>query len=159
MIRKIMLDETITTRKSMTGVDKRLFNQKEQVSMINQLYLDEPFKGTNIVLKTLKNKLRGYKLQDQKYKRYNCKTFITYPQLIEKLVVSKLKCHYCFKSLQVIYDKVREDIQWTLDRIDNNLEHTDENTVVSCLKCNIQRGRQCNKKYLFTKQMRIIKKY
>ena len=80
-------------------------------------------------------------------------------ELKEKLVVSKLKCHYCFQQLLLIYNIVREGSQWTLDRIDNDLEHTAINTVIACLKCNIQRGRICKKKFLFTKQLRLIKKY
>ena len=34
---------------------------------------------------------------------------------------------------------VRDEQQWTLDRIDNDKCHSDENTVISCLKCNLQR--------------------
>ena len=27
---------------------------------------------------------------------------------------------------------------WTLDRINNDLSHTNDNTCISCLKCNLQ---------------------
>ena len=40
---------------------------------------------------------------------------------------------------KIIYDKVRDPLQWTLDRIDNSLNHTDTNCVISCLKCNLKR--------------------
>ena len=47
--------------------------------------------------------------------------------------------------------------QWTLDRIDNDLSNTDENVIVACLKCNLQRRRQNKDKFLFTKQLKIVK--
>ena len=72
---------------------------------------------------------------------------------------SKLKCHYCFQQLRIMYSAVRSESQWTLDRVDNDLEHTASNTVIACLKCNIQRGCLCKKKFKFTKQLRLIKKY
>ena len=29
-------------------------------------------------------------------------------------------------------------MQWTLDRIDNNIGHSKENVVICCLKCNLK---------------------
>ena len=53
----------------------------------------------------------------------------------------------------------REKEQWTLDRIDNNIGHTKDNVVISCLSCNIKRGVMDDAKFKFTKQLKIIKKY
>ena len=39
----------------------------------------------------------------------------------------------------------------------NRKEHTKENTVISCLKCNLQKRRRDDKKFRFTKQMNLIK--
>ena len=157
--KKIIINKTPILRKSMKNIDKDLFDIKKQVSMVNQLYLDETFEGKCEIEKALKKKLQSYKSQDQRRQRYLSSNFITMEELKEKLVVSKLKCHYCFQQLVIIYNNVREGSQWTLDRIDNDLEHTAINTVIACLKCNIQRGRICKKKFLFTKQLRLIKKY
>ena len=52
---------------------------------------------------------------------------------------------------------MREPFQWTLDRIDNSLSHTNENTCVSCLKCNLQRRVMDADKFTFTKQLKISK--
>ena len=84
---------------------------------------------------------------------------INYDQLLEKMVVSKMKCHYCLHEVLLYYISSREPLQWTLDRIDNSLGHNNNNVVIACLQCNLQRRRQDDKKFLFGKQMNIIKKY
>ena len=56
-----------------------------------------------------------------------------------------------------MYENVREKKQWTLDRIDNDIGHTSDNVVICCLECNLKRGRLDDKKFKFTKQMKIIK--
>ena len=70
-------------------------------------------------------------------------------------MVSKLRCFYCSKEVKVVYGYVRDDFQWTLDRIDNGIGHSSENTVISCLKCNLQRRVTDCKKFEFTKKLRI----
>ena len=51
----------------------------------------------------------------------------------------------------ILYNKVRDLDQWTLDCIDNDINHSQENVVVSCLRCNLQRRCQNKDKFLFTK--------
>lgn len=155
----IISNSSQSIKKSSININTELFDSKKQISMINQLYLDETFIGKEEVKKALKKKLQSYKSQDQRQKRYIKQDFITLDELKEKLVLSKLRCHYCYQALVIMYNHIREEKQWTLDRIDNNLEHTSKNTVIACLKCNIQRGRLCKNKFLFTKQFRLIKKY
>ncbi len=62
----------------------------------------------------------------------------------------------------IFFEKVRDENQWTLDRINNYDEHSNENTIICCLKCNLQRRRKNSDKFLFTKQLEtnqiIIKK-
>ena len=57
-----------------------------------------------------------------------------------------------------MYENKREPLQWTLDRIDNDIGHSNDNTVICCLKCNLDRRCINDKKFKFTKQMRLIKK-
>ena len=90
---------------------------------------------------------------------FNFLKFITYQELIEKLVISKLKCYYCWCNCLLMYENNREKKQWTLDRLDNDMGHTSENTVICCLECNLKRGTLDDKKFKFTKQLKIIKKY
>ena len=55
--------------------------------------------------------------------------------------------------MKLFFEKVRDEEQWTLDRINNYDEHSNENTIVCCLKCNLQRRRKNSEKFLFTKQL------
>ena len=48
--------------------------------------------------------------------------------------------------------------QWSLDRIDNNIGHNVGNLVIACLECNLKRRRRTDEKFLFTKQLNIVKR-
>ena len=127
--------------------------------VLNKLYLKTPFKGSIKAGQLLHRKLSSYGQQDKKKNRYNEKEMIQYDQLLEKMVVSKMKCYYCRRAILLFYTSTREPLQWTLDRIDNSLGHNNNNVVVACLQCNLERRRQDDKKFLFGKQMNIIKKH
>ena len=137
--------------------NKKLFDKMSQVEYLNKLYLEQSYDGINIVKKEVERKINGYKNQDKKKKKTD--KLITYEECLEKLVISKLKCYYCKKDCLIAYENVRENMQWTLDRIDNNIGHSKENVVICCLKCNLKRGTLNDEKFKFTKQMRIIKTF
>ena len=132
-------------------------SHSEQISLLNQSYLEEKKDKKNMIYREINKKMNGYKNQDVKKQIYNEKELITLEETMEKLVISKLKCHYCLQNTHILYTRNRDETQWTLDRIDNNLCHSNENTVIACLKCNLQRRCQDAKKFTFTKQLRIAK--
>jgi len=134
-----------------------LLESKNHIGIVNQLFLEQSFNGDNTTKNELHKKINSYKQQDIK-KDKNLDGLISYEELLEKLVVSKLKCYYCRKDVLLLYENNREQKQWTLDRLDNSLGHTKDNVVVCCLKCNLERRCLNDEKFLFTKQMRIIKK-
>ena len=134
-----------------------LLESKNHISIVNQLFLGQSFNGDNTTKKELHKKINSYKQQDIK-KDKNLDGLISYEELLEKLVLSKLKCYYCRKDVLLLYENNREQKQWTLDRLDNSLGHTKDNVVVCCLKCNLERRCLNDEKFLFTKQMRLIKK-
>ena len=134
-------------------------NLNEQVNFVNMLYLNNNFDEEKEIKKILKKKLNGYKSQDIKKKRYDSSLFISYDELIEKIVISKLLCYYCRCKCCLITKEKRENIQWTLDRINNDIGHYNDNVVISCLKCNLQKRRRNDEHFKFAKQMRIIKHY
>jgi hypothetical protein len=71
-----------------------------------------------------------------------------------KLYESKLKCYYCLCDMVILYNKKRQNTQWTLERLNNNIGHYDSNTCISCLKCNLQRRTD---NYEYFKQGKQIK--
>tara|TARA_B100001093_G_C26831715_1_gene1016436 strand:- start:72 stop:590 length:519 start_codon:yes stop_codon:yes gene_type:complete len=134
-------------------------DMKKQIEYINRLYLDDEYDGKEYIKKEVQRKLRGYKNQDRKKEVFDKRYFISYDELLEKLVVSKLKCYYCRCECKLMYENIREKKQWTLDRLDNDQGHNRDNVVVSCLECNVKKGTMDDEKFKFAKQMRIIKKY
>lgn len=104
----------------------------------------------------IEQKLNGYKHQDIKKGIYDTNTMITLHETYDKLN-HQVTCHYCMKPIKIIYRHVRDPMQWTLDRLDNTKNHSNDNTVICCLKCNLTRGRIDKDKFFFTKRMCIIK--
>lgn len=139
-------------------IPSKLFKHKNQINIINSLYMnpDNVVEYNGILIKELEKKIASYKSQDinkNKYKNDNINT----EETLEKLVASKLICYYCNCRVKIFYDIVRDPQQWTLDRIDNELPHQRENVVIACLKCNIERRKIDKDKFLFTKQLKIVK--
>ena len=150
--------DIIATRDCMQNLPESVFKYASQIKLINRCFLnfDENFQYKKDLLREINKKIAGYKTQDINKDRYQNNN-ITQEETIEKLVICKLKCNYCKCNMFIFYNKVRDDEQWTLDRIDNDLAHTCENVVVCCLKCNLQRRCQNDSKFLFTKQLKIVK--
>ena len=157
--------DIISIRDCMQNIPSFVFENNYQVQMINRLYLNleaetkrdySDFEFKKELLREIDKKISSYKIQDINKKKYENDN-ITQEQTIEKIVVSKLKCYYCKCNMKLFYKKVRDMEQWTLDRIDNDLSHKDDNVIVACLKCNLQRRRQNKEKFLFTKQLKIEK--
>jgi len=111
------------------------------------------------VEKEIKKKMNSYKNQDIKKNRMNKSLFIKFDEIVEKLVISKLKCYYCKCNMLICYQEKREGKQWTLDRIDNSIGHFTDNVVCSCLDCNLKKRTRDSEKFRFTKQMKIKKIY
>lgn len=102
------------------------------------------------VRRHLQDKLSGYKLQDRR-KQWDDAHVIRMPGLVRMISQCGLKCFYCACEVFVLYEKVLEPKQWSLDRCCNDKGHTEENVVVACLECNLKRRRQNKDAFLFTK--------
>jgi hypothetical protein len=102
-------------------------------------------------------KICGYKQQDKLKKLYDENKFLTYETVIQKLLECQLKCYYCKAELKVLYDISRQMTQWSVDRIDNDKGHNNDNFHIACLECNLKRRRRTDDKFLFTKQMKLVK--
>ncbi len=125
----------------------------EQLKLIQKLYMNEVFSEKQFLISELKNKINSYKQQDIKKNLHDKDNLINLEEVTEKLLISKLKCYYCKKNMKLLFQEVRDNSQWTLDRLNNYDEHTNQNTIVCCLECNLQRRRKNSEKFKFSKQL------
>lgn len=105
----------------------------------------------------INKKISSYKQQDIIKKRLDLEKFLTFESIINKMIECQLKCRYCNTEMFVLYDITREQKQWSVDRVDNNQGHNIDNYHLACLECNLKRRRRTDDKFLFTKQLKLIK--
>ena len=110
-----------------------------------------------ILTQELERKITSYKQQDLLKKKFNDALFIDMDNVIEKLIKTEMHCFYCKCEVVILYEIVRELTQWSIDRINNNEGHNKDNFVIACLNCNIKRRNTNSEKFLFTKQLNLIK--
>lgn len=136
-------------------------NTEKQWEMIQEIWEDKiddkNVKQCSLILQNINQKIYGYKSQDILKKKYNPDLFISIRCVIELLVEKRIECHYCKERVRLLYEYVRDPLQWTLDRIDNSLGHINNNLFISCLSCNLKRRTMFHEKYVFTKQLKIMK--
>lgn len=159
MKKVIKKPEDIKERKTMDQVSLEMFSWENQYSLLNMFSTkkneDDP--TTILIKKQISSKLNNYKQQDVLKKVYDERKLIHLDQVICKLQESGLKCLYCKEEVYLLYKIVREMKQWTLDRIDNDIGHFNDNVVISCLDCNLKRRKKSSNAFLFTKQMNIVR--
>ncbi len=112
---------------------------------------------SKIAIQQINKKIYSYKQQDIIKKLLNEEKFLTFESIINKMNECELKCRYCKKEMNVLYDISREMTQWSVDRIDNDKGHNIDNFHLACLDCNLKRRRRTDEKFLFTKQLNIVK--
>ena len=153
-----VVKKRVTTEK--WTFDKEHFDYSNQLQMIidisnnNFNYMDEV---TKIAIQEINKKISGYKQQDKIKKTLDEEHFLTFESVISKMLECELKCRYCKSEMNVLYDISREMKQWSVDRIDNDQGHNIENFHLACLDCNLKRRRRTDEKFLFTKQLNIVK--
>lgn len=129
---------------------------KVRVGWTEDMMLDQPSQLNLLVTNPPKDigiKLNGYRNQDVLKNRLDSLTFITAQQTIDLLVQCNLTCFYCKCFTPILYKNVRDNNQWSLDRIDNDKGHSHDNVVISCLKCNLQRKRRSSNVFAVSKQI------
>jgi len=149
-LKRVTQDMNVIKNKKYTVCEKE-YTHKEQIERLFSVPIDPTFS------KCLHEKVSSYKQQDKLKKLYEEVEFIKYEDVMKKLEESGLLCRYCNKEMVVLFNHVREMKQWTLDRIDNSLGHTNSNTVVACLECNLQRRTRNMSGFDFTKKMVLVK--
>ena len=136
------------------------YNYENQIKLVRDI-INNDYKQTDeitkIVVQQINNKINGYKQQDSLKKHYDESKFLTFKDVIDTMIDCKLKCRYCACEMNVLYDISREIKQWSVDRINNDIGHNKGNFHLACLDCNLKRRRRTDEKFLFTKQLKIVK--
>ena len=109
------------------------------------------------MIKQIEKKICSYKQQDIDKQILNNEKLINIQYIVDKLLETEIKCYYCKCEMYILYKNVRDPKQWTVDRINNDLGHNNDNVVLACLDCNLKRRCKSADKFLFTKQLNIIK--
>ena len=168
---KYQIKKMIKDHKVEKEVKKRVVSEKwsfsdecflypYQMQKLNNIYennLQNNDEISKIIIQEINKKISGYKQQDTLKKHYESENFLTFESVIKKLIDSELKCRYCNCEMSVLYDVSREMKQWSVDRIDNDKGHNIDNFHLACLDCNLKRRRRTDEKFLFTKQLNIVK--
>ena len=143
--------------------DNKMVNLLDQTIQLKELYgfyIDPSLSNfKKEFTREITAKITGYRTQDIKKERNDDTKLITFEETTEKLVESKLQCYYCKQNVCIFYDDVRQQNQWTLDRLDNSIGHFKDNVVISCLKCNLKRRCTDSDRFKYSKKFNhIVKK-
>ena len=154
-MKKLIEEDKKIKYKKLLIDENEINNQKKELIYIlnNNLmnYSHSP------IMNAIYKKWNGYKQQDIKKNIYDKDKIITVEQIVNKIINSNFKCEYCFCNVFILYNIIREIKQWSLERIDNSVGHSDNNTIIACLECNLQRKNRNKDKFLLSKNI-IIKR-
>ena len=142
------------------GLNQEDLSYKNQLNILlkDDFLLNDEIDSYKTKLTThIKSKLSNYKHQDIIKKKLNEALFVSFEETVNLLKNQNLKCCYCSEEIYILYERVREMKQWSLDRINNDLGHNKGNLVIACLDCNLKRRRINKDAFMFTKNMVIIK--
>jgi hypothetical protein len=101
-------------------------------------------------------KLRTYKTSDAS-RSLPGTSISDYNVIADIMIRQKSKCYYCHKEFLMLYKNTRDPLQWSVDRIDNSKAHTENNIVISCLRCNLQRRTRDCEEFYISRNLHIMK--
>jgi hypothetical protein len=114
-------------------------------------------KQSRFIHDSIRQKISSYRSQDTLKERYSKEDFITKEGIVKLLRESNNICYYCREPVKLLYEYVRDPKQWTLERINNSKGHNADNLMIACLGCNLGRRTMHQERYVFTKQLNIVK--
>lgn len=112
---------------------------------------------TRVLKRCIRDKLNGYVQQDrQKLERGRILAIesmdVEVDTVMLALVAQNMSCLYCGATMTVHSAKKQDELQWTLDRNDNDRGHVLDNCMLACYACNISRRRQNSQMFSSGKQ-------
>jgi len=155
-LEKTKKKRTITQCSSWTNAIEEFDNITDQ--NIDAILQNDESTLQKIILQQLKYKIGGYMNQDKLKQKLCLEKFVTLQDVIQLLKSSERNCYYCKEETQLLYENVREPKQWTLERLNNDFGHNNDNVVIACLSCNLRRKTMASERYVQTKAMTNIVK-
>jgi hypothetical protein len=158
-----IIEPKIREKRVITTTNKWMIQEPDiQLQYIQQIFdkipeteYDKSIKS--LLIQQITQKISGYRSQDIDKHLFSENDFVNLDYVIELMTKCQNNCFYCKKRTHVLYEFVREPNQWTLERIDNKFGHNKDNVVIACLNCNLRRRTMYHERYVFTKQLNIIK--
>ena len=145
------------------GLNNYDLSFETQLKLLKTIYNKEINNETIIdkhiamIVSHIKAKISSYKQQDILKNKLNDSDFVSFNDVIDLLFESQMKCHYCSCETYLLYEVVRENKQWSLDRINNEIGHNRNNLLIACLECNLKRRRTNKDAFFFTKNLKIVR--
>ena len=135
--------------------------ENKNLDFMENLYILQKKNELNKVQEEIRRqinyKINSYRSQDVKKRLLLESDFVDYDYVLNLLIGKQLKCFYCRDDVMLLYNYVRENKQWTLERIDNKIGHNRGNVEIACLLCNLRRRTMYHERYVFTKQLCVVK--
>lgn len=146
------------------GLNNDDLSFETQLGLLNSLFIKNytnneliNSKHISMIVSHIKAKISGYKQQDILKGKFLETEFVSFTDVIDLLNESKMRCHYCACETYLLYEIVRENKQWSLDRINNEIGHNRNNLLIACLECNLKRRRTNKDAFFFTKNLQIVR--
>ena len=150
-IQKLHIDDSFFALDKQKELLLKIYNQ--EFTFLNP----EEERIFNIMKKQLETKIASYRQQDKLKDVLDDTNAIDVNSVVKHILQCNVKCFYCQTIMRILYKECRDPVQWTIDRIDNDLGHTSDNYVLACLGCNLKRRRQNLSKFKYTKNLTILK--
>jgi hypothetical protein len=94
------------------------------------------------------DKISSHRSYDKGRNIYDEITFVDFEDIFMKICRQRGKCNYCKTKLKLINYKPYQGNQFSIDRLNSNASHSRNNTVVSCLNCNVRKGKLTPQEYI-----------
>lgn len=162
--KKIILEKDKSQRKLILkekwDFDDTFFEEEKQIDFMKNIQINKHLYPDiyKRVIQQIQRKITSYKSQDREKGLFNAEKFIDIHYILDLLIICDYKCFYCNHIIKILYKLVREQKQWSVERINNDFGHNKDNVTIACLECNLRRKTMYHERFKFTKQLTIVKK-
>ena len=162
MDKKIVLEKPrkIREKSKSWNINTAFYETNVQIEFLEHMNENQNDENPEILEKMnseINNKLLSYKAQDKKKNKYDESKFVNNSYIWDLLKKCNYTCFYCNQHVKLLYNEARDPLQWSIERIDNDFGHNNDNVVIACLHCNLNRRTMYHERYKFTKQLKIEK--